>query len=112
METTQENRRKGKMEELIRRVAAMFIEIEATSNPLISVTRVMVDDRMKKADIFVSVLPNNKETDVVNFLHRKRPEFREYLQKNMRSRVVPHIDFLIDSGEKNRQRIEELSHEK
>lgn len=105
------DRKRGKMEEVIRRNAAMFIEIEAGVNPLISVTKVMTDDRLKKADIFVSVLPENKEEEALNFLRRKRPEFREYLEKNMRSRIVPHIDFLIDNGEKNRQRIEELSHE-
>lgn len=106
-----QNHKKEKMEEIIRKISAVFIKNEATSNPLISVTKTLVDDKLKKAEIFVSVFPENMEKDALNFLRRKRPLLKKYLEKNIRSRVTPHLDFFIDLGEKNRQRIEELSSE-
>jgi ribosome-binding factor A len=33
---------------------------------------------------------------------------REFLKKNMRTKIIPFVDFAIDLGEKNRQKIDEL----
>jgi ribosome-binding factor A len=56
-------------------------------------------------------LPENKEHDVIDFAKRKRAELREFLKKNMATKIIPFIDIEIDRGEKNRQKIDELLRE-
>ena len=46
------------------------------------------------------------------FAKRKRSEFREYLKKHSALQRLPTVDFEIDYGEKNRQRIDEISNKK
>jgi len=63
---------------------------------------------MKRATIFITVLPENKEHDALDFAKRKRADLRDFLKKNMQTKIIPFIDIEIDRGEKNRQKIDEL----
>lgn len=85
-----------------------FIARESNHSSLITVTRVNLDNSLKTGKVLVSVYPETKEEEVINFLKRQRSEIRTYLKKHIRTRVIPFIDFLIDEGEKNRQHVDEL----
>ena len=56
------------------------------------------------------MLPVDKEKAAYDFLKRMRSEFRTYLMGKARMRRIPFFDFEIDGGEKNRQKIDEISH--
>jgi ribosome-binding factor A len=100
----------GRLEDLIRETAGKFIQLESNGLSLITVTRVEVADRGEQAVIFFTVLPMDKEKAAQDFLKRKRGEFRDYFSKYARRmRRIPFFDFVIDSGEKNRQNIDEIS---
>jgi len=101
-----------RMPKEIGRLAASFIEREAGTDPMISVTHAESGKTLKNVTIFVSVFPDSREAEALNFLKRKRGEFREFLKKNFGAKFLPFIDFEIDLGEKNRIRIEEISNEK
>ncbi|MCC2630480.1 MAG: Ribosome-binding factor [Candidatus Paceibacter sp.] len=98
-----------KLENLIRELAASFLQRESNGSSLVTVTRVVLTDRVTKATILLSVLPEDKEEEAIEFARRKRGEFKEYVKKNSRIGRIPLFDFEIDIGEKNRQRIDELS---
>jgi ribosome-binding factor A len=98
-----------KLENLIRELAADFLQRESNGSSLVTVTRVVLTDRVTKAIILLSVLPEDKQEEAVEFARRKRGEFKEYVKKNSRIGRIPLFDFEIDIGEKNRQRIDELS---
>src|SRR3990172_5306006 len=100
--------RTDKVETLISHLAAKFLEKEATNVSLITVTGCKMSSDLKKAIIYFTVLPENKEKAALDFAKRMRGAFREYLKKNLEMRVLPFIDFEIDKGEKNRQRNNEL----
>jgi len=98
-----------KTEELIKHLAADFLHKESSGLSLITVTNVIIENRGQQATILVSVFPEDKQDDALDFAKRKRTEFREYLKNNAKIGKIPRVDFAIDLGEKNRQRIEEIS---
>ena len=95
--------------EIIRQKASEFMEREASGSALITVTGVRLLDKNKKAVIFLSVYPNDKENGVLDFAKRKRSDFRDFLKRESRLFRLPFVDFEIDLGEKNRQKIDVLS---
>jgi ribosome-binding factor A len=62
----------------------------------------------KRATIFITVLPDEKEAGALEFVKRKRKDLREHLKKNIKIKIIPFVDIQIDRGEKNRQKIDEL----
>jgi len=93
---------------LIREYAALFISRERNRSSLITVTSATISNDYKKATIFFTVLPQDKENAVLDFLKRKRSELREFLKERMPRRNIPFVEIEIDRGEKNRQRIDEI----
>ena len=100
--------RTEKVSNLIKELAANFLEKEASNISLITVTGCEVSRDLKNAVVYFTVLPENKEKAALDFVKRMRGNFRDYLKKNLEMRVLPFIDFEIDKNEKNRQRIDQL----
>jgi len=97
-----------RLKELLRLEAAKFLERESNRTSLITVTGITLSMRDKKATLLMTVYPEDREKDALSFAKRKRSEFRNYLLKEIRLGYAPTIEFEIDRGEKNRQKIEEL----
>jgi len=76
---------------------------------LITVTRAELSDDFKNVTIFISVLPQTLEEEALRFAKRARSDFRDYVKKYSFLHPLPTVDFVIDFGEKNRQRIDELT---
>jgi len=104
--------RQEKISDLLKELVATFLLRENNNTSLITVTSASVSPDLKKGTIYITVLPNSKEATALEFAKRKRGEMREYIKKNMQTKVIPFIDIEIDKGEKNRQRIDELLREK
>jgi len=100
-----------RLAEQIRELAAEFIQRESNGRSLITVTSVRTFDENKNATVYFTVFPNDREADALDFLKRKRHDFKQYVKEKAPLGRVPFFDFEIDLGEKNRQRIEELSRE-
>jgi ribosome-binding factor A len=95
--------------ELLTQTAAEYFARESNGTSLITVTRTDLSPDMHKANIYLSVLPVESEESVLHFARRSRAEFRMYINKHTRMGRAPTVDFIIDEGEKNRQRIDELT---
>lgn len=100
--------RNEKIANLIKELSASFLGRENNRTSLITVTSCTTSPDMKRATIFITVLPDSKEHDALEFAKRKRADLRDYLKKNMKTKIIPFIDIDIDKGEKNRQKIDEL----
>jgi len=98
-----------KISEFIRKSASEFLAREAGRNSLITVTHVTMGDNAQYATIYVSVLPESAEKSALDFLKRKRSEFKHYVKNHSRIGHIPFFDFEIDIGAKNSNRINELS---
>ncbi len=97
-----------KLNKNFQKIIAEFIERESNRLSLITVTKCEISKDQKQLKVFVSVFPEEKEQQALNFLERKKREIREYLKKRIRTRVIPFLSFHQDKGEKNRQKIDQL----
>jgi len=95
--------------EILHRLASKFALEEATGASLLTITRVELSPTGKEAKIFFTTLPESQEQTALKFLERKAPEFKRFVLDESRLGIVPHIDFHIDYGERNRQRLDQLS---
>ncbi|MEO5635293.1 MAG: ribosome-binding factor A [Candidatus Paceibacterota bacterium] len=100
--------RNEKVANFIKELTAEFLSRENNKTSLITVTSADTSPDLKRATVYITVLPVDKEKTALLFAKRKRPELREYLRKNMNTKIIPFIDIAIDMGEKNRQKIDEL----
>lgn len=101
--------RQDKLIKVLKQISATFIEEEANSSPLITVTNADISADMKNATIFFTTIPEDKEDNALLFLSRKEHALREHSRKHLKNmRVLPYFKFAIDKGERNRQKIDEL----
>jgi ribosome-binding factor A len=98
-----------KMPELMAHMAAEFIGLESNRTSLITVTSCKLSSDNKYGTIFFTVLPDNQERAASDFLDRKRKEFKMFVREKSRIGRIPEITFVLDLGEKNRQKIDFLS---
>ncbi len=100
--------RNEKVTDFIKELAANFLERENNRTSLITITSATCSPDLKRATIFITVFPTDKEKDALEFAKRKRPELRKLFGKNMKTKNIPFVDIAIDLGEKRRQKIDEL----
>lgn len=101
--------RDERVREAIREAAAEFLVREAGPQSLITVTRVMLSGDNGTATVYLSVLPESAEEQALSFANRNRGELALFLKNRTRGIRTPHLEFVIDLGEKNRQRLDDLS---
>lgn len=95
--------------QIIAERAADYFARESNYQSLITVTRAEITPDLKNVTVFFSVLPESAEPAALDFAKRSRSEFRHTLMQKTRLGRIPTIDFEIDYGEKNRQRIDDLT---
>ncbi len=101
--------KREKIGEMIHRLAAKFVHDESSPASLLTITRVKLSPTGKEAKIFFTTLPESQEDTALKFLERKTSEFKRYIRDESRIGIIPRVDFKIDYGERNRQRLDELS---
>ena len=97
------------MREAIRHAAAEFLAQESNRTSLITVTGVHLSPRGDRATILVTIFPDSKEKEALEFVRRTGGALRDFLGEHVSLQRLPYISFAIDVGEKNRQKIDELS---
>jgi ribosome-binding factor A len=102
--------RHDRVRSLIMEVVSTFIRNEANTDPLITVTNVTIAPNYRSVTIFFTTIPDGREDDALVFLKRKGSEMRKYIKSRCNLKIIPHIDFSIDYGERHRQHIDEIAH--
>jgi ribosome-binding factor A len=103
--------RDERMKEILRDLAARFLLVNGNNSSLLTVTDVSLTRDGKYATIFFTVFPIEFEKTALEFAKRKRSEFKEFIKENSKLGRIPQMDFQIDEGEKNRQKIDTLLNE-
>ena len=101
----------ARAEALFAELAAEFINRESAGQSLITVTGAREDNNGHLMTILITVLPQSREQAALDFLSRKKREFGAYVVKRAKLPFLPSTEFVLDLGEKNRQRLDELSYE-
>ena len=97
--------RNEKVASYLKELTAEFLGRENNRTSLITVTSATCSPDLKKATVFITVLPDSKEHDALEFAKRKRPELREFFKKHLTTKNIPFVDIAIDLGEKHRQKM-------
>lgn len=103
--------RQEKVAEMIAHEAAKYIVTEANTDPMITVTRADVSPDLRNATIFFTTLPADREQDALIFLKRNAGEMRRVIMKRAHIKIIPHMEFQVDYGERHRQHIDEIVRE-
>ena len=93
---------------IIKELAAQFLGRENNHTSLITITSCICSSDLKRATIYITVMPDSKEHNALQFVKRKSGELRKFLKNNLTIKNIPFIEIAIDYGEKNRQKIDEL----
>lgn len=101
--------RQEKVSSVIRKTAGEFIRSFAGKNSMITPISAEVSKDLRNATIFVTIFPEAEEERALEFLKRKRSDFRDFFKSQVKMKTIPFFDFRVDMGEKHRQRIDELS---
>ncbi len=101
--------RSDRMKSLLMEMIAKFIREEANTNPLITVSNLIVSPNNRDVKVLFTTIPNDGEANALIFLKRKGTDLREYIKKHGRFQYIPHIDFEIDYGERHRQHIDDVA---
>ena len=104
-----ESKRQIQVSQELAHMAGEFLARESSVKALITVTHAEISPTLKEVTVFISVLPQTMEEQALKFTKRARSDFRAYIKKQSRLHPIPIVDFPIDLGEKNRQRIDELT---
>lgn len=94
---------------MLKEQAATFIQQEANSDPLITVTGATISPDYKRVTIFFTTIPDAKQDEALIFLKRNGSEFRQHVKKNCNLKFIPHVDFEVDYGERHRQHIDDIA---
>jgi ribosome-binding factor A len=100
--------RNEKIKEIIRDLAARFLSMNGNGSSLLTVTRVELTPDGKRATIFFTVFPTDFEKTAVEFAERKINDFKDFIKEKSKLGRIPFLSFQIDTGEKNRQKIDDL----
>ena len=98
--------------ENIKRIAAEFLEMESNKTTLITVTNASISKDLKKATLYITVLPEEREMEALEFTRRRLSDFRDYVKTKMKFRNLPFFTMEIDKEGKILQKIDEITKKK
>lgn len=102
-----------RVESLVREIVASYIQQEANTDPLITVTRTATSPDYRKVTIFFTTIPEGQEKEkaALAFLQRIGGDLRGHVKRKSNLKIIPFIEFSVDYGERHRQDIDEIARE-
>ena len=101
------SRRREKFNSLLRNLIASFA-IKEISGVIATISRVENSDDLKTAKIFISIFPESKEAEALKCLKGKVGELRQFIGSQIKTKFLPHLEFVIDAKPKAERRIEKI----
>ena len=103
-------KRNLRVNQLIKKELAQIIlrEINFPKDLLMTVTRVETSANLIQAKIYISVLPINKNSQVLEILNHQIYALQQKLNKRLKMRPIPRIIFVQEKKTQEAARIEEL----
>lgn len=83
-------------------------ELDFDPDTLVTLTRVETAMDLGDANVFVSVMPEDKMRQVVKILNNNLWKMQKILNKRLRMKIVPKIRFVEEKQTREAARIEEI----
>lgn len=101
------------MNNLVQKVLGEILlrEYDFGKHILITITRVEATPNLQEARIYITVIPEEKQGQILKILSRNVYHIQQELNERLRMRPVPRIKWLIEKGTAQAQRVEELLEE-
>ncbi|OGN03376.1 MAG: hypothetical protein A2655_00890 [Candidatus Yanofskybacteria bacterium RIFCSPHIGHO2_01_FULL_43_42] len=99
----------ARKKDILRELVSSYILKESSGSSLITVTEIILGYKNNRVTVCCTVLPQEKEKSAMEFLQRKRRDAEQFIRDNSRIYPTPLLIFKIDLGEKNRQKLDEIS---
>jgi len=105
-----DSQRIKRVNELIKRELGTIIlkQVDYPKDLLLTLTKVECSSGLRDAKIWVSVMPENKATWILNILQRNIYHIQKTLDKRLKMRPVPKIRFLKQEKMGDTERIDEI----
>lgn len=99
-----------RFESFLKREISEFLQQNAPrkESAFISVARVASEERSDKAEVFVSVFPENQTKEVFRQIKRMEKATRKYVSSKSRRQFIPEIIFKEASNQNSAARLEKL----
>lgn len=102
--------RMEKIDELIAQQLGQIIvsEVELPKGSIVTITKVKTSPDLHQAKVFLSVLPESHQKEVMSLLINNAYEFQKILNDRLTLRSVPKLRFIIDETGQKAAEIEQL----
>ncbi len=102
-----------KFDELIKKEVGKIIFNILDTKPgiLVTVTRVITNSNLFTTEVFVSIYPSEKASEILKNLNRLIYEIQQLLNKKLRVRPVPKIIFKYDKNPEEASEVEKILEE-
>jgi len=104
------SKRIEKVNVLIKKELSLILlrEVDFSKNALVTITRVEVVPNLSEAKIYVSTMPDSQADKVHEILKRRVYDIQQCLNKRLKMRPIPKIEFKKEEKTKQADRVEEL----
>jgi len=104
------SKRIQRLNQLIKKEVAQLIlrEIEFPKDVLVTITRAEVTPDLRESKVYVSVMPEKEESQILDFLNKRVFLLQKKIDKRLKMRPVPKISFLGEKRTAEAGRIEEI----
>ena len=104
------NQRISKVNKLIKQEVGKIILTEADfpKDIILTITKVKTSKDLRYADVFVSILPIDKESEIMELLKEEIYFIQQKLNKKLYMKPLPRVKFVIDKSGEDVSRIDEL----
>ena len=86
----------------------IFKELSIKEGVFITITKVDVSPDLRYAKIFISIFPDKEVDYAIKTLTKELFQIQNMLNRKLRTRPLPKINFQLDSTESKADRIEKL----
>jgi ribosome-binding factor A len=92
------NHNKERFSSLLKKEIALFLErnFPRDNGIFLSVTKVRLSGSLEKADVFVSIFPDERAEKTIVLLRRFKGDVMDHIASKIRARKIPNIIFVLD----------------
>lgn len=99
-----------RLNELIKREFSLIVlkEVDFPEGVFVTITRVDTSDDLKQANVYISVMPENKSKLAIDIIKKQMYFLQQKLNKRLRMRPIPRINFTSEKLTFQAAKIEEI----
>jgi ribosome-binding factor A len=102
------SRREEKIASLLKKLVSDFLARLELNKSIVTITSIELSKDLKFAKVFVSIYPEKEDEKILDIIKSGKSGIKKYIRSKTRLKFLPDLEFNIDKGERNRQKIEEL----